>query len=101
MAVSITLLVLSAVVFPLISAVAVNSVTWDAYPDWRKQNEVSGYVEISSFQGTEPMACIVGETNTHYDINATVNGIGCITSPWRICNLQIPLLLYWDSFCLQ
>ncbi len=97
------LLVVSALIFPLISALAVNSVSWDAYPEWKNQYQVRGYVEIFSYTGNVPDASITGYTNIGESIYAAVSGIGNARSNYKNCDLQgsLPLLSYWTSRCSQ
>ena len=99
----ISILAISVLIFPAVAAVTANSVSWDAYPEWKNQYQVRGYVEIFSYTGSEPMACIVGQTNTGAYINATAYGVESARSSYQDCNLQgtIPLLDYWNSYCLQ
>ena len=54
------LLLASALILPIVSALAVNSVTWDAYPVWLNQYQVRGYVAIYSYTGSTPTAYING-----------------------------------------
>ncbi|MBQ6171789.1 MAG: hypothetical protein IJK34_04035 [Clostridia bacterium] len=97
------LMVVSALIFPLISALAVNTVSWDAYPEWKNQYQVRGYVEIFSYTGLTPRATINGETNIGQSIYATIGGIGSARSLYKACDLQgsLPLLSWWDSDCTQ
>ncbi len=96
-------LVVSALIFPLVSALAVNNVSWTGYSQWRKEYEVCGYVEIFSYSGNTPHAIIVGQTNADDDINAEIIGIGSSRSPYRICDISgsLPLLSYWNAYCIQ
>ena len=97
------LMVVSALIFPLISALAVNTVSWDAYPEWKNQYQVRGYVEIFSYTGNIPTAIIVGITNCGNSIETRKTGIGSSRSPYQLCDLSgsLPLLSYWNSYCVQ
>ena len=99
----VALLICSALIFPIISAFAVNSVTWDAYPDWKNQYRVRGYVQIFSYTGNTPTAYIYGQTNRGQSIDASVMEIGSVHSLYRDCDLNglLPLLSYWGSACNQ
>jgi len=99
----IALLVCSALIFPIISALAVNSVSWTGYPEWRREYEVCGYVEIFSYTGNIPTAFIVGQTNAGDSINAQKVGIGYARSAYYICDISgsLPLLSYWNAYCVQ
>lgn len=99
----VSLLVVSALIFPLISALAVNSVSWDAYPVWPNQLKVRGYVAVYSYTGEIPFAYINGYTNKAEDIYAYVSGEGSAYSPIRSCNPDgpYPLLQSWWSGCNQ
>ena len=97
------LLVASALIFPLVSALAVNSVTWDGYPEWKDNYRVRGYVEIFSYTGNIPTAIIVGQTNCGNSIETRKTGIGFARSDYQICDISgsLPLLSYWNAYCIQ
>ncbi|MBQ6051778.1 MAG: hypothetical protein IJL30_00645 [Clostridia bacterium] len=97
------LLVVSALIFPLISALAVNTVTWDAYPEWKNQYQVRGYVEVFSYTGNTPEATIDGDTNIGESIYAFVGGNGSARSNYKNCDLHgtLPLLSWWYAQCSQ
>jgi hypothetical protein len=96
------LMVVSALIFPLISALAVNTVSWDAYPEWKNQYQVRGYVEIFSYTGIEPTVMIIGATNNGNRIDTQQTGIGISRSAYVSCNLQgdMPFETYY-TLCIQ
>ena len=97
------LLLASVLIFPIVSALAVNSVTWDAYPEWKNQYQVRGYVEVFSYTGITPTACIEGQTNIGNSIYALVIGNGSSRSNYQNCDLHgsLPLLSWWCGHCEQ
>ena len=99
----VALLLCSVLIFPIVSAFAVNSVTWNGYPEWKNQYLVRGYVEIFSFTGNTPTAIIVGATKCGNPIDTQVNGVGVSRSEYQMCDLfgSLPLLSYWNAYCVQ